>query len=98
MATTEIDARAALAKMEAEEKTASETLVAIQKKNAEQRDALKKELRVVDLKDIREKCLYHEITATELRGVLKVKGAAKKATPAKSPRKPAAKKRATKAA
>ena len=98
MATAQVDARAELAKMEAEEKTAAETLSAIQKKNAEQRDALKKELRVADLKDVREKCELHSFTATDLRGVLKVKGAAKKATPAKSPRKPAAKKRATKAA
>lgn len=96
MATTEVDARAALAKMEAEEKSAAETLAAMVKKNAEQRDALKKELRVADLKDVREKCEMHGFTATDLRGALKVKG--KKATPAKSARKPAAKKRATKAA
>jgi hypothetical protein len=92
------DTRAELAKMEADEKAASDALAAMQKANADKKAAMLKELRDTDLADVKEKCLLHGFTATDLRTVLKAKGAAKKATPAKSPRKPAAKRRTTKAA
>ena len=92
------DPRAVLAQMAAEEKVAADALAALQKKNAEQMDKLKAELRVADLEDVREKCKLHNFSATDLRGVLKTKGAAKKAPATKSPRKPAAKRRVTKAA
>ena len=53
------DARAELAKMEAEEKIAADALAALQKKNAEQIEKLKAELRAADLEDVRAKCKLH---------------------------------------
>lgn len=94
-----MDPRAALAKMEAEEAAAKIAKEATDKKNAELRESLLKELREADLADVRAKCKLHNFSQTDLRGVLKVKGAKKATgTPRKSAAgKTAAKKRATKA-
>ena len=99
MATEKLDPRAALAKMDAEEKAAKAALETMQKANADQKAEVLKELREADLVDVKEKCKLHGFSASDLRGALKVKGAKKAtATPRKSTtRKPAAKKRATKA-
>jgi hypothetical protein len=98
MATEKIDPRAELAKMEAEEAAANEAAAKLTEKNAAKRKELKDSMRDADLADVREKCKLHGFTASDLRTFLKVKGAAKKATPRKSTtRKPAAKKRTAKA-
>ena len=97
MATEKLDPRAALAKMEAEEKAANDAAEALTKANSEKREAILKELRDADLDDVRTKCKLHGFTATDLRTFLKTKGA-KKATPRKStPRKTATKRRNAKA-
>ena len=99
MTTEKLDPRAALAKMEAEETAAKAALEAMQKANADQKAEMLKEMREADLAAVKEKCKLHGFSASDLRGVLKVKGAKKAtATPRKSTtRKPAAKKRTTKA-
>ena len=84
MATTEkLDPRAALAKMEAEEKAVREAADKLTQENDKKRKELLDSLREADLADVREKCKLHGFNATDLRGYLKVKGA-KKATPRKS--------------
>lgn len=98
MATEKIDPRAELAKMEAEEAAANEAAAKLTEKNEVKRKELKDSMRAADLADVREKCKLHSFTASDLRTFLKVKGAAKKATPRKSTtRKAAAKKRTAKA-
>jgi len=97
MATEKLDPRAALAKMEAEEAAAATALDVMQKANAEKKAAVLKELRDADLADVKEKCKMHGFSVSDLRGVLKTRGAKKTvATPRKSTaRKTAAKKRAS---
>ena len=96
MATEKLDPRAALAKMEAEEAAAATALDVMQKANAEKKAAVLKELRDADLADVREKCKMHSFSVSDLRGVLKTRGAKKAAaTPRKSTaRKTAGRKRA----
>lgn len=84
MATTEkLDPRAALAKMEAEEKAVREAADKLTEENDKKRKELLTSLRDADLADVLEKVKLHGFTATDLRGALKTKGA-KKATPRKS--------------
>ena len=84
MATTEkLDPRAALAKMEAEEKAVCEAAYKLTEENDKKRKELLNSLREADLADVLEKVKLHGFTATDLRGALKTKGA-KKATPRKS--------------
>ena len=99
MATEKLVPLAALAKMEAEEAAAKAALEAMQKANADQKAEMLESIRDEDLAAVRTKCKLHGFSASDLRGALKVKGAKKAtATPRKSTtRKPAAKKRATKA-
>lgn len=93
MATETQDPRAQLAKMEAEEKAAREKADKIAEDNAKKKTELLASLRDADLADVKEKCLMHGFTATELRTVLKTKGGAKKGAARKSaPRKTAARK------
>lgn len=84
MATDTQDARALLAKMDAEQKAADDAANKIREENEKKRKEILTKLRKDDLEDVRQKCKLHGITATELRGYLKGKGAAKKATPTKS--------------
>jgi Mg/Co/Ni transporter MgtE len=93
MATTEkIDPRAALAKMEAEEKAARDAADKLEADNEKKRKELLASLKEADLADVLEKIKLHGFTATDLRTALKKKGA-KKATPRKSaPRKTTARK------
>lgn len=99
MTNEKLDPRAALAKMQAEEKAAADALEKLQKDNDAKKAAMLKELREVDLADVKEKCKMHGFTASQLRGALSTKGAGKKAaTKSTAAKKPAAKKRAAKAA
>ena len=92
MATEKLDPRAALAKMEAEEKAVREAADKLTEENDKKRKELLNSLREADLADVLEKVKLHGFTATDLRGVLKTKGA-RKATPRKSaPRKSTARK------
>lgn len=87
MATEKLDPRAALAKMEAEEKAVREAADKLTEENDKKRKELLNSLREADLADVLEKVKLHGFTATDLRGVLKTKGA-RKTTPRKSaPRK-----------
>lgn len=83
MATEKLDPRAALAKMEAEEKAVREAADKLTEENDKKRKELLNSLREADLADVLEKVKLHGFTATDLRGALKTKGA-KKATPRKS--------------
>jgi len=95
MATEKLDPRAALAKMEAEEKAVREAADKLTEENDKKRKELLNSLREADLADVLEKVKLHGFTATDLRGALKTKGA-KKATPRKSsPRKTTARKTST---
>jgi hypothetical protein len=84
MATEKLDPHAALAKMAAEEAAANEAAAKLAEANAVKRTELLAALRDADLADVRAKCKLHGFTASDLRTYLKVKGAAKKATPRKS--------------
>lgn len=77
------DPRAALAKMEAEEKAVREAADKLTEENDKKRKELLNSLREADLADVLEKVKLHGFTATDLRGALKTKGA-RKATPRKS--------------
>ena len=84
MATTDkIDPRAALAKMEAEEKAVREAAEKLTEENDKKRKELLASLKEADLADVLEKIKLHGFTATDLRTALKKKGA-RKATPRKS--------------
>ena len=83
MATEQLDPRAMLAKMEAEEKSAREKADKLAEENAKKKEELLAKLRAADLADVLEKVKLHGFTATDLRGALKTKGA-RKATPRKS--------------
>jgi hypothetical protein len=96
MATEQLDARALLAKMEAEERTAREKADKIAEDNAKKKKELLEKLRDEDLADVRQKCKMHGFTATELRGFLVTRGGKNK-TPRKSTvRKTPARKRSSK--
>jgi hypothetical protein len=98
MATEKLDPRAELAKMDAEEKAVKDAQEKLTADNEAKRKVIKEQLREVDLADVREKCKLHGFSQSDLRAVLKTRGAKKgTATPRKSAgRKPAAKKRAPK--
>ena len=84
MTTEKLDPHAALAKMAAEEAAANEAAAKLTQANAAKRKELLDSIRDADLADVRAKCKLHGLTASDLRTYLKVKGAAKKATPRKS--------------
>jgi len=84
MATEKLDPHALLAKMAAEEAAANEAAAKLAEANAAKRAELLAALREADLADVRAKCKLHGFTASDLRTYLKVKGAAKRATPRKS--------------
>jgi len=98
MATEKLDPRAELAKMEAEEKAAKDAQDKLTAENEAKRKVILEKLREDDLADVKAKCKLHGFSQSDLRGVLKTRGAKKgTATPRKSAgRKPAAKKRAPK--
>lgn len=79
-----LDARAQLAKMEAEMEAARKKAEDLEVANKAKRDALLKQLRESDLADVIAKCKMHSFTPTDLRGALKTKGASTKSTPRKS--------------
>ena len=97
MATEKLDPRAVIAKMDADEKELADALAAIQNENEAKRKEMLEELRADDLADVKEKCKMHGFTASDLRGVLKAKGARKTVAAKSTGRKPAAKKRVPKA-
>lgn len=85
MTTEKLDPRAALAKMEAEETAANEAASTLAEVNAAKRKELLESLRAADLADVKEKCKLHGFSVSDLRGVLKTKGAGRKpAAPRKS--------------
>jgi len=84
MATTEkIDPRAALAKMEAEEKAARDAADKLEADNEKKRKELLESLRAADLADVISKCELHGFTLTDVKKGLRTKGV-KKSTPRKS--------------
>ncbi|MFM1906614.1 MAG: hypothetical protein RLZZ591_291 [Pseudomonadota bacterium] len=85
MSVETLDPRALLAKMDAEEKAVADAAAKLATDNEKKRKEILAKLRDSDLEDVKAKCKMHGFTASELRGALKVKGAAKKATPRKSP-------------
>lgn len=92
MATDTQDPRAALAKMEAEEKAARDAAEKLAADNDKKRKELLDSLRAADLADVIAKCELHGFTLTDVKKGLRTKGA-KKVTPRKSaPRKNAARK------
>jgi hypothetical protein len=84
MATEQLDPRALLAKMDAEEKAAREKAEKLAEENAKKKAELLAKLREADLADVIAKCKLHEFTATDLRGALKVKGGGRKTVARKS--------------
>ena len=74
------DARALLAKMDADEAAARKAADDLTSSNAAKKKELLQALRDEDLADVRAKCQLHGFTATDLRGVLKRKKRIKKAT------------------
>ena len=83
MATEKLDPRAALAKMEAEEKAVREAADKLMADNDKKRKEFLNSMREADLADVLEKVKMHGFTATDLRTALKKKGV-RKATPRKS--------------
>lgn len=67
-----------LAKLDEELDAAKKKAEQLEKNSEETRKNLLAQLREKDLEDVRTKCKRHGFTATDLRGFLKVKGAAKK--------------------
>lgn len=94
MTNTTQDPRAALAKMDAEEKAVREAADKLMQENEKKRKELLDSLRAADLADVIEKCKLHGFTATDVKAGLKTK-AARKTTARKTPaRKTAARKKA----
>ena len=92
MATEKLDPRAALAKMETEEKAARDAAEKLTADNDKKRKELLESLREADLADVIAKCELHGFTLTDVKKGLRTKGA-KKVTPRKStPRKTTARK------
>lgn len=92
MSTEKLDPRAALAKMEAEEKAARDAAEKLASDNDKKRKELLESLRAADLADVIAKCVMHGFTLTDVKKGLRTKRA-KKVTPRKSaPRKNAARK------
>jgi hypothetical protein len=86
MTNTTQDPRAALAKMDAEEKAVREAADKLMQENEKKRKELLDGLRAADLADVIEKCKLHGFTATDLKTGLKTKAARKTAarkTPAR---------------
>ena len=69
--------------MDAAEAAAAKKLAELTEQNEVTRKVLKEQLRAVDLKDVLGKIELHSFTATDLRSVLKPKGA-RKTAPRKS--------------
>lgn len=84
MTTETQDARALIAKMEAEEAAAREKAEKLAAENAKKKEELLKQLRDADLADVIAKCKLHGFTATDLRGALKTKGGSRKTAARKS--------------
>lgn len=78
MTTDKIDARAELARMDAEELAAQQAAAKLAETNAAKRAALLAQTREEDLKEVRAKCALHGFSQGELRGVLKKRAANKK--------------------
>jgi len=92
MATEKLDPRAALAKMEAEEKAVREAADKLIADNDKKRKEFLDSIREEDLAIVITKCELHGFTLTDVKKGLRTKGA-KKATPRKStPRKTTARK------
>ena len=83
MATEKLDPRAALAKMEAEEKTVREAADKLIADNDKKRKEFLDSIREEDLAIVITKCELHGFTLTDVKKGLRTKGA-KKATPRKS--------------
>ena len=77
------DAHEQLAKMDAAEAAAAKKLAELTEQNEVTRKVLREQLRVTDLADVLRKIEFHGFTATDLRSVLKTKGA-RKTAPRKS--------------
>jgi hypothetical protein len=84
MSNENVDVRALLAKMQADEDAANEKADKIKEENDKKRQELLKQLRDTDLADVIAKCKLHGFSATDLRGALKVKGAGRKPVARKS--------------
>lgn len=85
MSNENVDVRALLAKMQADEDAAREKADKLAEENAKKKEELLKQLRDADLADVIAKCKLHGFSATDLRGALKVKGAGRKTVARKSP-------------
>ena len=83
MATEKLDPRAALAKMEAEEKAVREAADKLIADNDKKRKEFLDSIREEDLAIVITKCELHGFTLTDVKKGLRTKGA-KKATPRKS--------------
>ena len=83
MATEKLDPRAALAKMEAEEKAVREAADKLMADNDKKRKEFLDSIREEDLAIVIAKCELHGFTLTDVKKGLRTKGA-KKATPRKS--------------
>lgn len=89
MAVDEMNPRALLAKMEAEESAALEAAKKLAEENAKKKVELLAKLREDDLADVREKCKLHGFTATDLKGAIKMRGRGRAAAkPKKDPNAP----------
>jgi len=77
------DARAELAKMDAAELAAATKVAQLAEAHEEKRRVLLAQVREADLADVIKKISDHKFTATDLRSVLKAKGA-RKTAPRKS--------------
>jgi hypothetical protein len=84
MSNENVDVRALLAKMQADEDAAREKADKLAEDNAKKKEELLKQLRDADLADVIAKCKLHGFSATDLRGALKVKGAGRKPAARKS--------------
>lgn len=97
MANEQLDARALLAKMEAERKAAQDNAKRAEEEYEAKSKALLAKLREQDLADVIAKCKMHGFTASDLRGALKTRGG-KKSTPRKSAARKTTRRKSTKSA
>ena len=89
----QLDPRAQLAKLEAEERAARESLARLAEENAKKKRGLLEALRAEDLADVRAKCVLHGFTATDLKGAIKMRSRGRPPAAAKPKRDPNAPKR-----
>jgi hypothetical protein len=89
----QLDPRAQIAKMEAEERAARESLERLTEDNAKKKRELLENLRAEDLADVRAKCVLHGFTATDLKGAVKMRGRGRPPATANPKRDPNAPKR-----